>query len=388
MRTVTGALRLLWPLFLVLLLTLVLVSVSAQDANLLTNPGFEAPYVEVEEVGQVAEGWEVWNLPPDITRPEFSEIGEDEPERIREGEGAQKYSSFLTTHNAGVYQVVEGVPEDTALEFSVFAWVWSSESGLDRDVSDNPGAVTVEVGIDPTGGTDPESAAIIWSEPVEEYDDWVQHSVVAQSAGTTATVFVRSIAGTSRVETVVYLDEASLTPTDAEAVETPEVVQPEVTEEVVIELTATATEEVEAVITETPVEQQETLDAPVTPTQDDFAMATAVVETATAEVLSLTQTAEGEVGDLQRTQEAVNTLAAQQTQNAIIAGQQTEAAATQTAAAVTQEIESQPGELTTTPVVIVITTTPQPTNTPGATAQPTFPGAEATLSAEFTQEIE
>jgi LysM repeat protein len=112
----------------------------------------------------------------------------------------------------------------------------------DPTASVDPAQVTVEAGIDPTGGADPTAESIIWSEPVESYDTTFSVSVAAPLVGETATVFVRITAALPRLQTSVYLDEAFLIP-DAADVDMPTV---EATEE------AQPTEESAAVATEVP----------------------------------------------------------------------------------------------------------------------------------------
>nr|PZN52860.1 MAG: hypothetical protein DIU68_13705 [Chloroflexota bacterium] len=190
----------------------------AQDGNLLVNPGFEDPYVNQggDPVRQVAEGWLPWHLPPPPDAPTYMN---QQPEylparpdtaRIRSGQNAQFITSFFATFNGGVYQVVEGVPAGAELTFSTYAYVWSS--AFDNvDVSELDGDVVVQVGIDPTGGTNPSSAAIVWSPVTEQYDAWNRYAVTATAQGSTVTVFIRGVVGAPAKNNNIYLDDASLT---------------------------------------------------------------------------------------------------------------------------------------------------------------------------------
>lgn len=191
---------------------------QAQGGNLLTNPGFEDPYVDQggEPARLVAEGWTAWHLPPPPGAPTFMN---QQPEylparpdtsRIRSGQNAQFMTSFFATFNGGVYQVVENVPDGAELTFTAYAYVWSSAFDNVNN-SDMDGDVAVQVGIDPTGGTNPTSGNIVWSPVTEQYDRWNTYSVSATAEATAVTVYVRAVVGAPAKNNNVYLDDASLT---------------------------------------------------------------------------------------------------------------------------------------------------------------------------------
>jgi LysM repeat protein len=92
----------------------------------------------------------------------------------------------------------------------VSAYVWSSAFD-DPGASDEDGGVLVQVGIDPAGGEDGQNSGIVWSELVQQYDAYVQHTVSTAATGAAATVFVRAIVSFPTKNNVVYLDDASLT---------------------------------------------------------------------------------------------------------------------------------------------------------------------------------
>jgi LysM repeat protein len=209
-------------LFLGLILLAGLLPVSAQGGNLLTNPGFEAPFVTVagSPPRQVAQGWTPWHVPASAgmsasenVQPEYYPAtdvnnGLGVP-RVRSGSDAQQYFSFFATHIGGVYQTVSGVNPGDALTFSVYGYLWSSTFD-DADVSEEDGGLVLQVGIDPTGGTDGESANIIWSQPAQTYDSYALYTVSAAAQAPSVTVWVRSSASAPVKNNVVYLDDASL----------------------------------------------------------------------------------------------------------------------------------------------------------------------------------
>ncbi len=243
--------RLLW-----LLLTLVLVTgiVSAQNQNLLTNPGFEQPFSTVAGTPprQVAQGWSPWNIgggqsASENVQPEYypaSDVtdGLGVP-RIRNGSDAQQYHSFFATHDGGLYQSVSGITKGTQLRFGAYVYAWSSTFD-DPNKSEDPGGIVVQVGIDPSGGTDGSSASIVWSAPSIQYDAYNEYAVTASATNTTVTVWIRSTVTTPVKNSNLYVDDASLvvsSGTGTGATTTPVVVVPTNT---TVPPTATATKTV------------------------------------------------------------------------------------------------------------------------------------------------
>ncbi len=197
-------------------------SVLAQDNNLLENPGFEAPFETIDgnPPREVAQGWSPWHIPAADGSPSFAnaqpEYAPTAPDstRILAGEDAQLITSFFATHDGGVWQQVTGVTAGDNLRFSIFAYVWSTVFD-ELDVSEQDGDVFVQVGIDPTGSTDPESDTIVWSAAgVEQYDAYNEYEIEAEATGDTVTVFVRTTIGIPLKNNFIYLDEASLTASD------------------------------------------------------------------------------------------------------------------------------------------------------------------------------
>jgi LysM repeat protein len=208
-------------LWICIALFVVAFPVQAQQ-NLLTNPGFEGsftPYTDATPTRQVAQGWVPWfigggqsaseNVYPEYYPASDVSNGLGEP-RIRSGNEAQQYFSYYATHDAGIYQRVTGITAGTQLRFSAYIYVWSSNYN-DLDKSEDPGGVVVQVGIDPTGGTDGASTNIVWSDPVVQYDAYNESSVTATSSSTAVTVFVRSTVSSPIQNNNVYIDDASLT---------------------------------------------------------------------------------------------------------------------------------------------------------------------------------
>ncbi len=210
--------QLAFLLSIILLLLLGSAITTAQSDNLLTNPGFEGSFISFEgdTPREVAQGWAPWHVPQTDDMPSYQNIqpkyqaAAPDASRIRNGSNAQMYFSFFESHDGGVYQSVTGIEPNAELRFSVYAYVWSSTYN-DVNLSEDPGNVLLQVGIDPTGGTNGESNNIVWSVSAEQYDAYREYSVIATATNSTVTVFVRSIvAGFPVQHSQVFLDDAVL----------------------------------------------------------------------------------------------------------------------------------------------------------------------------------
>lgn len=206
--------------------------------NLLVNGDFEAGVGEAwpfqDGIGevQVAPGWRAFwlNQPPayanpsspeNWARPEFRDTKRIEyAYRVHGGELAQKYFTFGRQHEAGLYQQVSNIIPGTPLRFQVYMQTWSctAEGAWNHcptgHLSNQPAPMNTRVGIDPTGGTNPWAATVVWGPVIETHDRWTLFSVDATAQAETVTVFTYSRVdwggGWARLNNDVYVDSASL----------------------------------------------------------------------------------------------------------------------------------------------------------------------------------
>ena len=208
---------------------------AAAQGNLLQNPGFEGDYQPFNgDVNRrMASGWAPWNASRGAGDPTWANITPQyrrasNPNRVRTGSGAQEFFELFATFNGGIYQRVN-VAAGAPLRFSAFLNVWSTTRD-NPDQSLEPAAVSLQVGIDPTGGTNGTSSTIVWSAPERFYDEYRQLSVNAVAAANTITVFIRAIILEPVRHSHVYVDDASLVVTSgALPTSTPVVVLPTAT---------------------------------------------------------------------------------------------------------------------------------------------------------------
>jgi hypothetical protein len=236
---------------------------SADGPNLLVNGGMEgkyvmqcsvrggAPWVPVPcgapidfgttllwQTAQVPVGWTAWWQPPNDDRqdpnfytsypsqcfkdapagcvawhnPEFRDTAggpKDPPSRKVAGDNSQKYFTFYSVHEAGLYQTVGGLKPGQRVRFNVYIEAWSNQ---DNDALTSAGQPTMgmKVGIDPYGGNNPWSGNIVWSPVKEAFDHFELFTVEAVAKSGSVTVFTRSRPYFALQHDDVYVDEASL----------------------------------------------------------------------------------------------------------------------------------------------------------------------------------
>ena len=236
--------------------------------NLLTNPGMDGKFVkqcsqrggaywvavpcnesdfnpattQLWETVQVPLGWSAWwrepnnnladpnyfntypNLCPDWKRtppdclpwhnPEYRDTAggpqDYGPERKMAGDNSQKYFTFYSLHEAGMYQVIGGVKPGDRLRFSIWMEAWSTGTN-DPYHSDFNQNMNLQVGIDPTGGNNPWSPNILWTKPAESFDKFAQFVVEAVAQNSIVSVWTKSRPKYALQHDDVYVDEASLT---------------------------------------------------------------------------------------------------------------------------------------------------------------------------------
>src|SRR5690606_14189500 len=99
----------------------------------------------------------------------------------------QQLSTPWGTHEAGLWQQVPSVAGNQ-YELSVEGQAWSSEDaapGSRLEASD----VNLQIGIDPTGGLDPTSPLIVWSEVAQPLSRWETLRVQAEAEAAIITLF-------------------------------------------------------------------------------------------------------------------------------------------------------------------------------------------------------
>lgn len=188
--------------------------VTAQDTNLLANASLERPYYGQGAPTRTApQGWNLWvgSGAPDA-------LPQNDRTRVRDGEVSWHIKQPGTPFAAAAYQRVEGVTPGETLRAQAYAWLFTCDNAqtgcaIDQTPyvrSDRAAGAVVRIGIDPTGGTDPSSGAIVWSADSSPYDGWGALTVATTAGGEAVTVFIYVSQAAGLALNEVFLDQASL----------------------------------------------------------------------------------------------------------------------------------------------------------------------------------
>jgi hypothetical protein len=174
------------------------------------NAGFEDGWREVNGVGElkVADHWFPWWHQSDA-RPEFKIASTSvDANRVRSGSAAQQWFNTYATHTGGVYQQVADVPVGKRLILTAFVQAFTRND--DADWRKSTGRYRMRIGLDPYGGTNPESQDVVWSEVIQPYDDWFPLSVESASHADRCTIFVWGQAEWAFKHNNAYVDDCQL----------------------------------------------------------------------------------------------------------------------------------------------------------------------------------
>lgn len=190
------------------------------QTNLLTNGSLERPYYGQGGPTQtVPQGWNLW-----IGAGSPTAFPHTDKVQVINGEVSWNLRQGYTVFTAAGYQQVGGITVGDNYKLTANAWVYTCNDTTNSCIipdppyrrSDPAAGASVKVGIDPTGGTNPLSADVIWGPGAAPYDQWANLSVVAEAEAPTITVFLYMSQSTGLAINNVYWDNAALVNTDEE----------------------------------------------------------------------------------------------------------------------------------------------------------------------------
>jgi LysM repeat protein len=206
--------------------------------NLITNPGFEGPFVAQDSLTSIGQGWTSWWIPRPAGQPDWSynqpnyiasvPCGSVCDHRIHSGANAQRIFQYFGTYVAGLYQRVAVAP-GSDLRLTAFGQSWSSQTEQPQNVSSNGTQMHLRVGIDPWGGTNPYDSRVVWSSEADALDSWQQFSVYARAQGSQVTVFLYAAPDDARRRNEVYWDDVALEALSGDLAATAQAVYPTAT---------------------------------------------------------------------------------------------------------------------------------------------------------------
>lgn len=157
-----------------------------------------------------AVGWAPWWLEADENDPQWKKRQPTFGPYTLDDTLTQEISTPFGTHVAGLWQQVPSVVGN-AYEATVEGQAWSSEDpapASQLEASD----VNLQLGIDPTGGLDPESPLIVWSEKVQPLSHWETLRVEAEAEAAIVTIFLKSAPDLPKRQQAVFWRQAHLRP--------------------------------------------------------------------------------------------------------------------------------------------------------------------------------
>lgn len=190
---------------------------------------------------QTPPGWMAWfRESPDVwAEPRVHGVSEaDNWRRVRSGEGALEVSTNYQGHDAGLFQHVDVEPGAT-VRLSAWAHAWSNSDegperghpgwsegagfdcffteeeaeGLESDLEN----FTFRLGLDPTGGVDPEADTVEWGEGAHIYNCFAEvPPVQVEAQSRRVTVFLRSSAQWRFEHNHAYWDDVELSVIDGD----------------------------------------------------------------------------------------------------------------------------------------------------------------------------
>ncbi len=183
---------------------LALLPLSALATNILANSGLNDPYLDIPgrtwngQSEKIASGWQPFYIAAGtydssnnakklhwMSSVQFALSFGGIDYHIEGNRAQNMWSSYQ--FDAGVYQQISGVTPGQGYGFDIpIVTYWRGPGYPDSD-----GKMVKQVGIDPTGGTDPTSSNIIWSNTNANDKAWVYMDVAATAQAGTITVFAR-----------------------------------------------------------------------------------------------------------------------------------------------------------------------------------------------------
>ncbi len=187
-----------------LILAALLVPLTVFATNILTNSGLNDPFVAIpgriwnSQNELIASGWQPFYIAAGthdaannakklhwMSSAQFAQAFKGVDYHIEGNRSQNIWSSYR--FDAGIYQQITGLTPGQGYGFDIPMVTYWRGPGY----PDSNGKMVKQVGIDPTGGTDPTSPNIIWSATDSDDKAWVYMDVAATAQAGTITVFAK-----------------------------------------------------------------------------------------------------------------------------------------------------------------------------------------------------
>ncbi|HEX6387356.1 MAG TPA: hypothetical protein VF177_22030 [Anaerolineae bacterium] len=138
----------------------------------------------------VASGWAPWWVPAEDGAPGWKNRQPAFSPFTLDGRVTQQVSTPWGTHIGGLWQQVPSAAGNV-YELTVEAQAWSSEDVTPASRLE-PSDVNLQIGIDPTGGFDPNSPLVVWCEKAQPLSHWQTLHLKVEAEASIATVYLKS----------------------------------------------------------------------------------------------------------------------------------------------------------------------------------------------------
>ncbi|MCP4427330.1 MAG: hypothetical protein GY803_22815 [Chloroflexi bacterium] len=157
-----------------------------------------------------AVSWAPWQLKPEAGGPSWKNKQPAFSAYTLDDQRVQQISAPFGTFVGGLWQQVPAAAGNQ-YTFSAEGQAWSSEDAAPAsqlEASD----VNLQIGVDPTGGADPDSPLIIWSDKFQPLSHWETLSLTAVAESAVLTVFLKSAPILPKRQQSVFWRNAFLRP--------------------------------------------------------------------------------------------------------------------------------------------------------------------------------
>lgn len=172
--------------------------------NLLINPGFEGGIYQTSPELIVPLGWHVWSdCPPGALHAEL----EAHPPHVRSGSFSARLWQSYRTCRMVLWQRLEVLP-GALYELAGWGFSWSTSNPVVGTPSE--AYVKAWAGIDPEGGTNPESPSVLWGPENAARDVYGFFAAAAWARGPYLTVFLCSKPDWGLARSDTFWDDVAL----------------------------------------------------------------------------------------------------------------------------------------------------------------------------------
>lgn len=181
-------------------------------SELLINGKLDEPFYPFGEDKQrvTAVGWQAWWLKAAEGAPSWKNRQPVVSAVTLDNRLVQQVATPFGTHVGGLWQQAPSAAGNK-YELTVEGLAWSSDDALPGSRVESSD-MNMQLGIDPTGGLDPESPLVVWGELYEPLSRWETLHLAAEAEADIITVYFKSAPSLPKRQQAVFWRNAFLRP--------------------------------------------------------------------------------------------------------------------------------------------------------------------------------